>query len=184
MGRRYFKRFRMEIDLSTVEPPLPLPEGYRWVAWSRRVLPMHAQVKARCFENELDSILFPCLGDYEGCHRLMKEIAARKGFHPEATWLIKGPSGAVGTVQGVGDDNNFGMIQNLGIVPEARGLGLGERLLRKALLGFLEVGHDKGTLQVTADNGPALALYRRMGFRRVRTLYKSVDVPPAAHQEI
>ena len=37
-----------------------------------RPLPVHAEVKYKSFREELDSNVFPCLGDREGCRRLME----------------------------------------------------------------------------------------------------------------
>lgn len=177
MGVTYFKRFRMEVLLENAPAPPSLPRGYHWVPWHPSMVEYHAQVKHRCFENELDSTIFPCLGNFTGCEQLMLDISTRRGFLPEATWLIGTETGYVATVQGVVDRYNVGMIQNLGVIPAARGIGLGTSLLLKALEGFRLSGLRMGTLEVTAQNTSALRIYRRIGFRRARTLYKAVEVP-------
>lgn len=174
MSVTYYKRFRMEVDLSRAPAPFDLPRDLYWVAWHDAMCEHHAQVKFRCFANELDAKIFPCLGDRIGCRQLMDEIRNRRGFLPEATWLIGNSQAYVGTVQGVVDRFQVGMIQNLGVVPEMRGRGLGAALLLKALEGFRRSGLRKGMLEVTADNTVAVRLYRRMGFRRSRTVYKAV----------
>lgn len=171
----YYKRFRMEVDLTEVPATPPLPTGYFWVPWNEAVLNEHALVKFRCFVNELDAKIFPCLGNHSGCQSLMREIASRRGFVPQATWLIGTSTGYVGTIQGVVDQHGVGMIQNLGVVPEARGRGLGTALLLKALHGFRDAGLQRGMLEVTAQNTGAVRLYRRIGFRRARTVYKAVE---------
>ena len=60
----------------------------------------------------------------------------------------------------------------MGLLPEARGRGLGARLLRKAVAGCRRRGIEKIELQVYASNRPARQLYRKFGFkqegRRVR----------------
>ena len=66
--------------------------------------------------------------------------------------------------------------ENLGITPPHRGKGLGSGLLRHALLGFREIGLRRAFLEVTAQNSGALRLYQRLGFRRVRTVYKAAEV--------
>jgi ribosomal protein S18 acetylase RimI-like enzyme len=81
-----------------------------------------------------------------------------------------------GTVQGIRDEAGGGSIQNLGVVPEHRGQGLGSQLLLAALAGFAQVGLMRASLEVTAQNVDAIRLYRRMGFRRVKTVYKAVEV--------
>lgn len=105
----------------------------------------------------------------------MRDISTRRGFVPEATWLIARGNDYLGTVQGVIDRTGVGMIQNLGVIPEARNQGIGTSLLLRSLAGFYEAGLSLGMLEVTADNIGAVRLYRRLGFRRARTLYKAVN---------
>jgi ribosomal protein S18 acetylase RimI-like enzyme len=83
----------------------------------------------------------------------------------------------VGTVQGIADRIGAGGIQNLGIVPAYRGKGLGAALLLQALHGFRQSGLARATLEVTAQNETAIQMYRRLGFRFRKTLYRSVDTP-------
>ena len=63
----------------------------------------------------------------------------------------------------------------MGVTPAWRGRGLGEALLLQALHGFRSAGLGRGLLEVTAQNEAALRLYRRLGFRRTKTLYKAVS---------
>jgi ribosomal protein S18 acetylase RimI-like enzyme len=42
-------------------------------------------------------------------------------------------------------------------------------------LGFQEAGLRRAYLEVTAENNAAVQLYRSLGFRRAKTLYKAVD---------
>ncbi len=101
---------------------------------------------------EVDAHVFPCLGDRYGCRRLMSEIRRKAGFLPEATWMIACPEGYVGTVQGVKDHGPIGAIQNVGVIPSYRGMGLGRALVRRALSGFCQAGLHRAYLEVTAGN--------------------------------
>lgn len=175
MAITYYKRFRMEIDLDRAVTAAVLTEPFSWVPWEESLLEQHAEVKFRCFLGAVDAYVFPCLGDRYGCRRLMSEIRRKGGFLPEATWLIAGPEGYVGTVQGVRDHGAIGAIQNVGVIPSYRGLGLGKALVRRALAGFYRAGLHRAYLEVTAENTAAVQLYRDVGFRRVKTLYKAVD---------
>lgn len=178
---KYFKRHRMELAL---RPPLPVPElpdGFRLVAWDDSLLKLHAEVKFASFYNETDALVFPSLSTRGGCHELMATIRYRPDFCPEATWLISGPDGFAGTIQGLFGENRQGGIQNLGVVPECRGLGLGRALLLRALDGFMSVGVRRAYLEVTATNAAAVKMYRAVGFRAFKTLYRAVELPhPAA----
>lgn len=181
MALIYFKRFRMEYPLTR---PLfdvrPLPPQYSLVAWDETLLEAHAETKLRCFETEIDAHVFPSLGHLDGCLRLMREITGREGFLPEATWLLRFDGDAapvyVGTIQGIGKSQGVGAIQNVGVVPAHRGQGLGTILMHRAMQGFADAGLKRTSLEVTARNRRALHLYRRLGFRKVRTVYKTADV--------
>jgi RimJ/RimL family protein N-acetyltransferase len=172
----YFKRFRMEMDLVGPLPPVPsLPVGYAWIPWEERLLEAHAEVKCQCFRDELDGIVFPNLTHRGGCERLMREIINRPGFRPQSTWLIAHGEAFVATVQGIADRVGMGGIQNLGVIPSYRGHGLGIALLLQALHGFRLTGLAKATLEVTAQNETAIRMYRRVGFRFRKTIYKVTD---------
>lgn len=196
MESSYFKRFRMESELSVrrpsgCRPGLPpgcqpsLPPGYRFVAWNDALIDVHARTKFRAFRDEIDAVVFPCLGELEGCRRLMREIRGKSGFLPDASWLIawgRSPEELAwcGTIQAVCERPLVGMIQNVGVVPEHRGRGLGAALVQQAMLGFREYGLRRASLEVTVQNGRAVDLYHRLGFRRARTVYKLVDLPTPA----
>jgi ribosomal protein S18 acetylase RimI-like enzyme len=184
MGLTYFKRFRMEIDLAKhrSEPPM-LPPGYFWLPWDPALVDLHAAVKYESFKSEIDSTVFPCLGDPFGCRQLMADISNKAGFLPEATWLIgwrRRPHDDVhycGTIQGI-CDRSVGAVQNLGVPPRHRGRGLGRALLLKALEGFQLARIKRVYLEVTAQNRTAIELYRTVGFRKARTVYKAVEAEP------
>jgi ribosomal protein S18 acetylase RimI-like enzyme len=169
----YFKRYKMEVDLRTL-PAVELPAGYQFVPWSLSLLETHAEILYQSFHGEVDSIVFASLGDRLGCAVLMSEIARKPGFEPLATWLLWGPQGPCGSVQGLRDHHRLGAIQNLGILPASRGQGLGTLLLLRALHGFRQSGLGRGLLEVTAQNDTAIRLYRRLGFVQTKALYKAV----------
>jgi ribosomal protein S18 acetylase RimI-like enzyme len=175
MSTNYFKRFRMEIDLDGAITCAILPRRYVWVPWDESLVEQHAEVKFRSFVGGVDAYVFPCLGDRGGCRRLMCEIRRKPGFLPGATWLVACEAGYVGAVQGVMDRGPIGAIQNVGVLPDFRGQGLGKALVRRALAGFFQVGLQRAYLEVTAQNDGAVQLYRGVGFRRSKTLYKAVD---------
>ncbi len=176
----YFKRFRMELPLARELPAAVLPEGFHWMPWVDSLLHLHAETKYHSFRDHLDSRVFPSLGDANGCRDLMAAIRWRDDFCSSATWLIASPEGVVATVQGLCDRKRVGAIQNLGVVPGYRGMGLGEAILLKALHGFRRAGASRVYLEVTAANAPAVRLYRKHGFRCTRTIYKGVDAPEPA----
>jgi ribosomal protein S18 acetylase RimI-like enzyme len=183
MGLTYFKRFRMELDLRrTPFSCPPLPSGYSLIPWHDSLLRSHAETKYQCFRFEIDANVFPSLGDRDGCLRLMNEITGRGTFVQEATWLLQYHGASdfrpeyCGTIQGIRNRKGFGAVQNVGITVAHRGRGLGTCLLHQALEGFRNHGLRRATLEVTAQNTGALRLYERLGFRRVKTVYKAAEV--------
>lgn len=179
MATVYFKRFRMETNLQFVAQTEPeLPTGFSLVPWSISLVRDHARANFESFRDEVDASVFPCLARKDSCVQLMRDLAARKDFVPEATWLVvyQGPGDRkavpAGTIQGLLTDRTTGAIQNIGIVPPFRSLGLGTILIRRALEGFAGVGCRLATLEVTVQNFGAIRLYERLGFRRTETVFK------------
>lgn len=174
----YFRRFKMLIELEPILQRRPqLPGGFKLVPWDVALGRQHATAKWNSFRHELDANVFPCLGNRDGCRRLIQDITQRKGFVPEATWLLVDERAAgrptpVGTIQGLRSDPHVGAIQNLGVVPECRGQGLGRALLTQSLHGFHAAGCRRVSLEVTTHNTAAVALYQRFGFRIQSTVYK------------
>ena len=179
MAQQRFKRYRMELDLRRVEPPRPvLAHGYRWVRWRPLLSERHAQVKWKSFRDDLDGQVFECLRDIYGCRRLITEIGNHPKFCEPATWMLVfqpedgWPPEDCGTIQGICRSGGTGAIQNVGITPGHRGNGLGRALVLKALDGFWNAGLSTASLEVTARNEVAVTLYRSLGFRVTRVLYR------------
>lgn len=180
MSVNYYKRFRMEIDLRGRQFDTAPPSGYQLVAWTPERLGIHAETKYLSFHREIDADVFNCLGDLDGCHRLMQEISLKDGFLPESTWLAAYVAGGeldyCGTIQGIRATSKYGGIQNVGITPAHRGRGVGTALLMAALRGFQQFGLPRAYLEVTAQNERAVRLYKRLGFQRTKTLFKAVEL--------
>jgi GNAT superfamily N-acetyltransferase len=179
----YFKRYKMQIDLLRfAQTHVPGESVLRFVPWSERVLGQHALAKWDSFRLEIDANVFPCLGDRDGCRQLIRDISLRTNFVPEATWLAMAdpegkPEVPVGTIQGLRLNALEGAIQNIGVVPQFRGLGIGRELLQRALQGFRETGCIKVNLEVTVHNTGAIRLYESIGFHCIETVFKVGNVP-------
>jgi ribosomal protein S18 acetylase RimI-like enzyme len=64
----------------------------------------------------------------------------------------------------------------VGVTPWHRHRGIGTALMQAAMLGFRAAGLDRAFLEVTAENVAAVRLYESLGFRRVRTSYRPVEL--------
>ena len=60
-------------------------------------------------------------------------------------------------------------VQTIAVAPQARGRGLGSRLLRLVVDTADQEGAEQVLLEVRADNPRAQALYRREGFTHIHT---------------
>lgn len=186
MSMTFVRRFRMEFNFDErPSPAIVLPRGYEFVPWDPMDLDRHARTKHLSFQGELDARVFPCLAQLEGCRQLMLEIATQKTFLPGATWLLTcraTPRDLVsvdcGIIQGLANSQDAGSIQNVGVIAAHRGRGLGRALVLKGLEGFRAAGLKRVYLEATAENGPAVELYRSVGFRLIRTSYR--DIPEQA----
>jgi len=189
----FIKRFRMKIELDAIAKWLdesrPCGDGaygaqaygaelsMQWLPWNHRLSGHHAHAKWESFRNEMDGSVFACLADREGCRQLMRDLSHRADFVPEATWLAMGKNEAgldtpLATIQGLRSGPVQGSIQNIGVVPNWRGRGLGKELIRRCLVGFRETGCRNVTLEVTTHNLAAIRLYESVGFRSVQTVFK------------
>jgi ribosomal protein S18 acetylase RimI-like enzyme len=183
MSLTYYKRYRMELNLRrTVLREARLSKDYVWAAWDAGLSWAHATAKYESFVGDVDSEVFPSLGDRTACAKLMDAISGHSGFVPQSTWLVqfigsefRGPT-PCGTIQGLRISPTYGQIQNVGVSPLHRGVGLGRALVLRCLAGFQSVGVTRVQLEVTAANRHAVELYRSLGFSLAHTSYREVDV--------
>ena len=71
---------------------------------------------------------------------------------------------AIGFLRLRADRPEEGYVSDVALHPEYQRRGLGEAMLRWALARFREDGLRSAALTVSSDNGPAIALYRKLGF--------------------
>jgi len=89
-------------------------------------------------------------------------------FHkPFYTFLVAEEEGAVAGYVGLITVLDEGDIANVAVAPEFRRRGLAEALLRKLLADGEAAGLRKFFLEVREHNAPAVALYEKLGFRRI-----------------
>jgi ribosomal protein S18 acetylase RimI-like enzyme len=65
-------------------------------------------------------------------------------------------------------DCTRGIVENLYVVPERRGEGVGTALIESAEARLVDRGADVVTIEVMAENGRARELYRRVGYEAHR----------------
>jgi ribosomal-protein-alanine N-acetyltransferase len=102
-----------------------------------------------------------CFPDDPWSETAMAEILAMPGVFG---WLTAEVALGFVLARVAGDECE---ILALGVHPEARQIGLGATLLRRALATAAARGAGRCLLEAAADNRAALALYRSLGFTRV-----------------
>jgi len=178
----HYKRLRMRLDLDRRLEAPELPDGYQFVPWQPIVQERHSQVQWRAFRDDLDGRLFSCLSNLQGCRRLLRDTVDHGQFSADATWLVvfcpepEWPAVDCAMIQGLARPGATGAIQNVGVIPEHRGFGIGRAVLLQALHGFRNLGIRRATLEVTSANQSAVNLYLSMGFEVTRVLYRRANV--------
>lgn len=81
-----------------------------------------------------------------------------------AMFVAEEGEGLVGCAGALTDEEGVAKIIAVWIAPEARGRGLGARVVGEALAWCRAAGKPFARLLVTADNDTARAVYRRVGF--------------------
>jgi ribosomal protein S18 acetylase RimI-like enzyme len=95
--------------------------------------------------------------------RWVQWVSDDEGFRADWTLLASLGAADVGFIVG----ETTGWIAQLGVVPSARGRGIGAHLISEAVRRMRSAGESSVRLNVNIDNPPAAALYRRLGFTRI-----------------
>ncbi len=92
-----------------------------------------------------------------------------KNFDPkrEGCWLAERDGEIVGSVFLVAKSASIAKLRLLLVEPQARGLGLGKRLVEECVRFARQAGYRKITLWTQSDLYAARGIYRQAGFRRV-----------------
>ncbi len=77
--------------------------------------------------------------------------------------------GGCGIKQLDGTEENICELQRMFLIPEARGLGVGKKLLEMCIEKAMEFEYDKIYLESLKPMKAAIALYKKLGFREIST---------------
>lgn len=125
------------------------------------------QFLATLEETYRDSLDFPEVNEVRTAQDALESYRNNGRADPRLWWLGMQGGRPVGVVIVDLARKPEGNLLYLGVVPSARGQGLGRALLAHAARQSLAAGASSLTLAVDARNAPALRLYRRAGFRSV-----------------
>lgn len=143
------------------EPPLPL--SYRWETYSSRTHDLFATTILATYRQSLDC---PKLNGLRSIEDILAGHRATGQFDP-AIWFVlmdhNAPLGALLLSHLTGAD--LIELVYLGLVPESRGRGIGDILMRRAAATVASRKGGRLSLAVDAGNLPALKLYWRHGLQ-------------------
>ena len=151
--RQIFAEDVMRIDLTGAVPAAAWPDGTVLATWSDATAERFAAVHDAAFR---DRPGFPGHPAAEW----IADVAEDEEFRPEWSILATLPElGDAGFVTAA-----VGWIVQVGVIPPARGHGLGAALVTESLARQRSAGETEAWLDVNVDNPGAAALYRRLGF--------------------
>jgi len=147
---------------AAAEPIVPVMPDLTFVSYDEGVASRFEQTLLRSYENTLDC---PELNGVRHLHEIMEGHKAQ-GLHDPGHWWLAEESGQPAGVLLMADVPDLGGwdLSYLGVVPEARGRGIGRALARKAIAETRAAGVERLTLAVDGRNHPALHLYASLGF--------------------
>jgi len=155
----YLRRKVTEADARTAGPKGIVWK--RWTPWRRRKF---ARTIARTYEGSLDC---PAMAGLRTAQDALATHRATGVFRAGAWHLALEGGEAVGAVL-VSEVEGRGDLVYLGVVPEARGRGIGGALVAQAIRDTARMGLPALAVAVDTENGPAWRLYEHMGFREIR----------------
>ncbi|MGB2802681.1 MAG: GNAT family N-acetyltransferase, partial [Phycisphaerae bacterium] len=155
----YLRRKVTEADARTAGPKGIVWK--RWTAWRRRKF---ARTIARTYEGSLDC---PAMAGLRTAQDALETHRAASVFRAWAWHLAIEGGEAVGVVL-ASEVEGRGDLVYLGVVPEARGRGIGRALLGQAIRDTAQMGLPALAVAVDTQNGPAVRLYAGAGFKEVR----------------
>lgn len=147
--------------------PLPaLPDGWRIDTYDVAGHAQFAQTIAETYEGSLDC---PTLNGRREIDDIVAGHKAAGDFDPRLWFLLRRDDGRPAGVLLLSRSHGNAQVElvYVGLVPDARGRGAGDLLIRWALAVTGLEGRRYLSLAVDAANTPALRLYFRHGFARV-----------------
>jgi mycothiol synthase len=152
----------------TVPPAMKMPEipaRYELRTYSPQTHAQFAETILRSYEQSQDC---PALNGRRGIEDIIAGHKATGDFDPKRWMLMYDESGPVAVMLLNRSPHSDGVeLVYLGLVPEARGHGVGDLMMRVALASIAKDGRCQVSLAVDARNTPALKLYYRHGLHRV-----------------
>jgi ribosomal protein S18 acetylase RimI-like enzyme len=175
-GFRCFRRLflTMPVDHCYTEPSRPLPPDVEIHRWTESDYQPAAHIITSAYQGHVDSDVNDQYRTIAGSLRFLNNIVRFPGcgvFDPTSSFAaLHRPTGTrIGILLCSRVRHDIGHITQVCTLPEYRGAGIGEHLLRYCYADLAARRFTELSLTVTEENQRALALYRRLGFYHLHT---------------
>ena len=166
---RYFNDMLRPLDQPI--PERPLPDGYRFVAWSPELDPAFRETHNAAFADAWGAA-------HVDAERWNHEFADDPGFRPDLSLGVMAGDELVGYVmvgawEGLTDDAGLQVawLALVGVRREHRGRGVASAAIARTLHAIRDAGYATAGLDVDTENlGGASRLYEGLGFLPVKRL--------------
>ena len=133
----------------------PVPGDFGWI------VTRHAEIYAQ---------EYGWVAPFEGvCAQIVADFVNNHDRKRERCWIAEVDGERVGTVMLVKDSEHVARIRLLLLEPQARGIGLGARLVDECIVFARRAGYKKITLWTHSVLSAARHIYQKAGFKLTRT---------------
>lgn len=152
------------------------PPGTKLQTWNDSYFEEMASLIVAAYRDHVDSQINDQYGHSSGALRFLKNIVIFPGcgvFQPETSLVAVEASGGpeermVGAVLTSRVAPGIAHVTQICVARARQGQGLGRRLMEASLKRLTARGYRGVSLTVTAENEPAVKLYRRLGFHVIK----------------
>lgn len=149
---------------------------FRFEGWEDHVMHAAGAIIAAAYKGETDSEINAQYRSPGGARRFLSNIVDFPGcgtFHKSASFVAfdSATGEAAGMVLSSFVSLEAGHISQLCVMPNFRGAGLGNELLRTAAAALYQHGAQRISLTVTASNTAAISIYEKFGFHTMRDFF-------------
>ncbi len=175
-GFRRYRRLFLALPISAAysEPSVPLPPDIEIHPWTEADYQPAAHIITTAYHSHVDSNVNDQYRTVSGSLRFLNNIVRFPGcgvFDPTSSFVAfhRPTRTRIGVLLCSRIRHDVGHITQVCTLPEYRGQGIGEHLLRYSYADLASRRFTELSLTVTEENHRALDLYRRLGFHHVHT---------------
>ncbi len=118
----------------------------------------------------------------DGVRSTVESAVERDWPEGGGAWLVDGSDGLAGCLGLTDEGDGLGRVRWVVLAPEARGIGLGRRMITEAVDEARRLGFDRLELDTFGALKTAAAIYRSLGFELVSEERTEKWGPPIAYQ--